>query len=96
MVHSILLAIGKKSGISEEDILLLPVDITNLDLHQQYFDAVISHFGTVRNFNQLKMKLLLTPNFNSIVRRLSQQRWPIPTSNLARYQYSSRSRFVRH
>lgn len=41
------LAIGKKSGISEEDILLLPVDITNLDLHQQYFDAVISHFGTL-------------------------------------------------
>lgn len=39
--------IGKKSGIKEEDILILPVDITNLEFHQQYFDAVIKHFGTV-------------------------------------------------
>lgn len=39
--------IGKKAGLSETDILLLPVDVTKLELHQQYFDAVLKHFGTV-------------------------------------------------
>jgi len=41
--------VGKKSGIKEEDILILPVDVTKLELHKQYFDAVIRHFGTVRH-----------------------------------------------
>ncbi len=41
--------IGKKSGIKEEDILILPVDVTKLELHKQYFDTVIRHFGTVRH-----------------------------------------------
>ncbi|KAI9561252.1 hypothetical protein GHT06_012208 [Daphnia sinensis] len=41
------LIIGKKAGLSETDILLLPVDVTKLELHQQYFDAVLKHFGTL-------------------------------------------------
>lgn len=41
------LTIGKKAGVSESDVLLLPVDVTKLELHQQYFDAVLQHFGTL-------------------------------------------------
>lgn len=41
------LAIGKKSRITDTDVMILPVDITNLDMHQQYFDSVIDHFGTL-------------------------------------------------
>lgn len=40
--------VGKKAGLSESDILLLPVDVTKVELHQQYLDAVLNHFGTVQ------------------------------------------------
>jgi dehydrogenase/reductase SDR family protein 7 len=46
-IFSFYTAIGKKSGITDADVMILPVDITNLDLHQQYFESVIHHFGTV-------------------------------------------------
>jgi dehydrogenase/reductase SDR family member 7 len=37
--------IGKKAGITESDILVLPVDITKMEKHQEYFNEVISYFG---------------------------------------------------
>jgi len=68
IIHQWFLAIGKKSGINEADILILPVDITNLELHQQYFDAVIKHFGKVsKNFTPLDEFVIknLLKNMNS-------------------------------
>ena len=37
--------VGKNAGISEKDVLILPVDITKMELHQQHFNKVIEHFG---------------------------------------------------
>jgi len=41
------LVIGKKNGIKESDIFLLPLDVSQTELHQDFFDQVLSHFGTV-------------------------------------------------
>lgn len=42
-----ILDIGKKVGITEADILVLPFDVTNFDSHENTFKKVIQHFGTV-------------------------------------------------
>ena len=41
------LTVGKKAGITEKDILILPLDVSKMDQHQECFDKVIKHFGTV-------------------------------------------------
>jgi len=41
------LVIGKKNGIKESDIFLLPLDVSQTELHQDFFDQVLSHFGTL-------------------------------------------------
>jgi len=41
------LVIGEKNGLRETDILLLPFDVSQIELHQSYFDKVLSHFGSL-------------------------------------------------
>ena len=39
--------IGKKAGLVDSDVLILPVDVTKVEKHKKYFDSVIRHFGKV-------------------------------------------------
>lgn len=36
------------ANLTPNDILVLPLDVTDFPSHQRCFDAVISHFGQVR------------------------------------------------
>ena len=39
--------LNKNGRLSSEDILVVPLDISKLDTHQDAFDKVIKHFGKV-------------------------------------------------
>ena len=40
---------GKSQGLSAKDVLVLPMDLTNLSKHQECLDKVLEHFGHVRH-----------------------------------------------
>jgi hypothetical protein len=42
-------------NLAERDILVLPMDVTAVQKHSEYFQQVISHFGQV-NFYQVVLK----------------------------------------
>jgi len=41
------IVIGRKNGLEETDILLLPLDVSQIEYHQKHFDQILNHFGTL-------------------------------------------------
>jgi len=39
--------LSSNANLSVKDVLVLPMDITDFDRHQQCFDTVLDHFGQV-------------------------------------------------
>ena len=40
-------AIGKKVHISDDDVMVLAMDVTETSHHKQHLDRVLTHFGQV-------------------------------------------------
>ena len=46
-MSSFCLDVGRSQGLTDEDILVLPMDMTSLDAHQNCVNMVLEHFGKV-------------------------------------------------
>ena len=40
-------AAGQSKGLADKDVLVLPMDLTDLTKHQECFNKVLDHFGCV-------------------------------------------------
>ena len=40
-------AAGQSKGLADKDVLVLPMDLTDLTKHQECFNKVLDHFGSV-------------------------------------------------